>query len=82
MITIAEMASKQKLLNYTNLIDELNIKDLRELEDLIIDCIYNDLIKGKLDQKNKILQVEFTYGRDADPSNIDGMVQKLEEWDK
>lgn len=49
MITIAEMAAKQKYLNYTNLINELDIKELRELEDLIIDCIYNELLKGKLD---------------------------------
>lgn len=28
---------------------ELDIKNIRELEDLIIDCMYNDLIKGTLD---------------------------------
>ena len=55
MITIAEMASKQKFLKYTNLTNELDIKDLRELEDLMLDCIYNELLKGTLDQKNNIL---------------------------
>lgn len=49
MISISEMASKQKTLNYDDLRRELEINDRRELEDLIIDCIYNDLIKGKLD---------------------------------
>ena len=60
----------------------LDIQELRELEDLIIDCIYNDLISGKLDQKNKVLQVEYTYGRDVRESDIDNMVFKLEDWDK
>ena len=45
---------------------ELDISDIRSLEDLIIDCIYNDLLKGKLDQRNKELLVEYTYGRDVD----------------
>jgi COP9 signalosome complex subunit 7 len=52
MITITELASRSKELNYKVLMSELNIKDLRELEDMIIDCIYNDLLKGQLDQKN------------------------------
>ena len=74
MITIAEMASKDKFLKYTNLTNELDIKDLRELEDLMIDCIYNELLKGKLDQKNNILQVEYTFGRDARAEDIDSMI--------
>jgi len=49
MITLADLASKDKNLGYDFLMRTLDIKDLRELEDLIIDCIYNDLLKGKLD---------------------------------
>ena len=59
----------------------LDIKDLRELEDLIIDCIYNELLKGQLDQKNKLLHVEHTYGRDVRAEDIEGMLRKLEQWD-
>jgi hypothetical protein len=29
----------------------LKIDNVRELEDLIIDCIYNELIEGQLDQR-------------------------------
>ena len=50
---------------------ELDIKNLRELEDLIIDCMYNDLLKGTLDQKNSELTVEFTYGRDSRAEDVD-----------
>jgi COP9 signalosome complex subunit 7 len=28
---------------------DLDISNVRELEDYIIECIYNDLLKGKLD---------------------------------
>lgn len=59
----------------------LDIKDIRELEDLIIDCFYNELLKGKLDQKNKQLHVDYTYGRDVRTDQIESMLGKLCEWD-
>ena len=34
---------------------QLGINDIRKIEDKIIDCIYNDLLKGRLDQKNQQL---------------------------
>lgn len=51
MISIAEAAQKSKLLSYSALMSDLDIEhsNVRELEDLIIDCIYNELISGQLD---------------------------------
>lgn len=60
---------------------ELDITNLRELEDLIIDCMYNDLLNGKLDQKNKQLHVIYTYGRDVRVEDVESMLKKLEDWD-
>ena len=37
---------------YSTLQAELDIRDLRELEDLIIEAIYAGIIQAKLDQKN------------------------------
>ena len=37
---------------YSTLQEELDIRDLRELEDLIIEAIYAGIIQAKLDQKN------------------------------
>ena len=37
---------------YSTLQEELEIRDLRELEDLIIEAIYAGIIQAKLDQKN------------------------------
>ena len=78
MISIAAMASQSKTLTYEELMSNLDINDLRELEDLIIDCIYNELLKGQLDQKNKLIHVEHTYGRDMRESDLDNMLGKLE----
>ena len=48
----------------------------------MIDCIYNELLSGKLDQMNKQFHVLNSFGRDLRESNINAMVNKLEAWDK
>ena len=46
---------------YSTLQQELDIIDLRELEDLIIEAIYAGIIQAKLDQKNaKVSTILFT----------------------
>ena len=55
---------------------------MRELEDLIVDCIYNELVTGKLDQLNQQFHVVNTFGRDLRESDINFMLQKLEDWDR
>ena len=58
----------------------LDIPNVRELEDLIIEAIYQDVIKGKLDQKRKQLEIEYTMGRDLRPGQIDQMLEVLGAW--
>ena len=45
---------------YSTLQEELEIRDLRELEDLIIEAIYAGIIQAKLDQKNAKVS-EYVY---------------------
>lgn len=52
-----------QVIPYTVLLQQLDIPNVRELEDLIIDCIYQGVIRGKLDQKFKQLEVDFAIGR-------------------
>lgn len=52
------LASEKKHIDYATLLKELDLSDVRELEDLIIDVIYADIIRGKLDQKNKQVREE------------------------
>lgn len=82
MISIADMSHKSKVLGYQDLMRLLDIQDLRELEDLMIDCIYNELLSGKLDQMNQQFHAVNTFGRDARPTDLESMIGKLEEWDK
>jgi COP9 signalosome complex subunit 7 len=53
---------------------------IRELEDLIIDAIYLDILRGKLDQKEQQLEVEYTMGRDLEPGKIESILTALNDW--
>jgi COP9 signalosome complex subunit 7 len=53
---------------------------IRELEDLIIDAIYLDILRGKLDQKEQQLEVEYTMGRDLEPGRIEKILAALKDW--
>ena len=53
---------------------------IRELEDLIIDAIYLDILRGKLDQKEQQLEVEYTMGRDLEPGKVENLLAALKNW--
>ena len=53
---------------------------IRALEDLIIDAIYLDIVKGKLDQKEQRFEVDSTMGRDVEQSAILALGTALQEW--
>jgi hypothetical protein len=46
------------VLQYADLQEQLDIATVRELEDFIItECFYNNILKAKLDQRQRALQV-------------------------
>ena len=53
---------------------------IRELEDLIIDAIYLDIVRGKLDQRAQQFEVEYTMGRDLEPGKVEQLLVSLQNW--
>lgn len=53
---------------------------IRDLEDLIIDAIYLDILRGKLDQKEQQLEIEYTMGRDLEPGKAESVLTALKAW--
>lgn len=45
--------------------EELGLSSRRELEDLVIEAIYAEVVKGKLDQRNACFQVDQALARDV-----------------
>ncbi|XP_070929649.1 COP9 signalosome complex subunit 7b isoform X8 [Macaca nemestrina] len=69
-----------KCIPYSVLLKDLEMRNLRELEDLIIEAVYTDIIQGKLDQRNQLLEVDFCIGRDIRKKDINNIVKTLHEW--
>ncbi|GFQ07483.1 cop9 signalosome complex subunit 7 [Phtheirospermum japonicum] len=60
---------------------ELDVTNVRELEDFLInDCMYVGIIRGKLDQFRRCLEVQFAAGRDLRPGHLGSMIQTLANW--
>ncbi|KAM9979537.1 hypothetical protein ACTFIY_008794 [Dictyostelium cf. discoideum] len=79
-LTIVFLSSTSNVIPYSVLQEQIEITNVRELEDLIIDSIYQNIIKGKLDQKNKHLEIDFSIGRDVQPEQLDSMINCLNNW--
>lgn len=69
-----------QILPYSDLLEALQMPTIRDLEDLIIDAIYLDILRGKLDQKEQQLEVEYTMGRDLEPGKIEEVLAALKNW--
>lgn len=79
-LTVVHLAAQGKLLAYDALIRELELRGVRELEDLLINCIYQGLIQGRLDQQARHLEVFSCAGRDVHPDELPKMAATLTDW--
>lgn len=80
MLTLTTLASQKAVLLYKDLQTLLEIGSTRQLEDLIIETIYEGLIKGKIDHKNSCLRVFQCVGRDIRPEDIPAALQKIKNY--
>lgn len=66
---------------YTELLTQLDLVNIRELEDLLItDCFHSGIIKGKLDQQRQCLEVHESIGRDVRQADIKPIISAVETW--
>ena len=79
VLSIVDMADRDKALQFWKIQDTLDLSDEIEVEDLVLECIYNKLIFATIEE-NKVLHVDKTFGRDPQEAELDGMIDKLESW--
>ena len=66
---------------YEELMQQLGIANIRELEDLLItDCFHQGIITGRLDQKEKRVEVLDSIGRDVLASELQPIIDSLQKW--
>jgi len=81
-LTVVALAAQSKMLSYDVLMRELELRGVRELEDLIIDCVYQGLLQGRLDQQAGVVQVFSCAGRDVHRDELPAMAATLLDWQK
>lgn len=79
-LSIVSYSATSRVLGYDLLLSKLDLKNLRELEDLLIDCFYTGLCKGKLDQRSKFVEIYECMGRDVPIENLDSLINSLKNW--
>ncbi|CAI2379787.1 unnamed protein product [Moneuplotes crassus] len=85
MLSIVTMAGENKTLSYSTLREELDIGSKNDLEEILLESIYNKLITATLDERNQNVQIEWTFGRDYfyDPTSDNNIeIDKLSSWVK
>ncbi|XP_057805497.1 COP9 signalosome complex subunit 7-like isoform X2 [Salvia miltiorrhiza] len=80
-LTVLTLAETNKVLPYDTLMQELDVSNVRELEDFVInDCMYVGIVRGKLDQLRRCFEVQFAAGRDIRPGQLGSMIDILANW--
>ncbi|KAF2311037.1 hypothetical protein GH714_019253 [Hevea brasiliensis] len=74
-LTVLTFAETNKVLPYDQLMQELDVTNVRELEDFLInECMYAGIVRGKLDQLRRCFEVQFAAGRDLRPGQLGNML--------
>ncbi|KAJ8603080.1 hypothetical protein CTAYLR_006681 [Chrysophaeum taylorii] len=79
-LSIVSIAREREVVPYALLHDELDVADVRNLEDVIIETIYAGLVSGKMDQKSKLFRVARAAARDVAVEDVPAMAAKLKQW--
>ncbi|KDQ52973.1 hypothetical protein JAAARDRAFT_162193 [Jaapia argillacea MUCL 33604] len=79
-LSLVSLAMERRILPYRRLLQDLQMPTIRDLEDLIIDAIYMDVLRGRLDQKEQQFEVEYTMGRDLEPGKVESILAALKDW--
>uniref|UniRef100_A0A2K5IXV2 PCI domain-containing protein n=1 Tax=Colobus angolensis palliatus TaxID=336983 RepID=A0A2K5IXV2_COLAP len=79
-LSVVTLAAKVKCIPYAVLLEALALRNVRQLEDLVIEAVYADVLRGSLDQRNQRLEVDYSIGRDIQRQDLNAIARTLQEW--
>jgi len=79
-LSVVTLSAQSRSIAYDALMTELEVSSVREIENLLIECFYGQLLQGKLDQAAGQLEVHHAFGRDIHPTEISAMCDQLGSW--
>lgn len=74
------MRAPSQTLPYETLLTTLDIANVRALEDLLIEAVFLQALRGKMDQQRACFLVDEVLGRDLSPAMLTDVGQQLEDW--
>ncbi|XP_063093692.1 COP9 signalosome complex subunit 7a isoform X1 [Cavia porcellus] len=83
VVTLAAKVKPHSLsqcIPYAVLLEALALRNVRQLEDLVIEAVYADVLRGSLDQRNQRLEVDYSIGRDIQRQDLSAIARTLQEW--
>ncbi|NIG61244.1 COP9 signalosome complex subunit 7a isoform 1 [Pontoporia blainvillei] len=78
-LSVVTLAAKVKCIPYAVLLEALALRNVRQLEDLVIEAVYADVLRGSLDQRNQRLEVDYSIGRDIQRQDLSAIARTLQE---
>ncbi|XP_071392947.1 COP9 signalosome complex subunit 7b-like [Centroberyx affinis] len=79
-LSIVTLAANMQVIPYSVLMKDLGLVSIRQLEDLLIQAVYVDVIRGKLDQCKQHLEVDFCISRDIPSEGTSRITNRLTQW--
>lgn len=79
-LSIAAFGQGKRTISYDALMSELEIDSIRELEDVLIDAFYLNVIKGCLCQDERTVEIDHTMPRDVRAEDVVQMDAVLTDW--
>lgn len=76
----AQPGLRPQCIPYAVLLEALALRNVRQLEDLVIEAVYADVLRGSLDQRNQRLEVDYSIGRDIQRQDLSAIARTLQEW--
>ncbi|XP_019898142.2 COP9 signalosome complex subunit 7b isoform X2 [Esox lucius] len=79
-LTIVNLAANMQVIPYAWLLRDLEVGSVRQLEDLVIEAVYANVIRCKLDQSQLQLEVDACLGRDVRSEGMGCIASVLAQW--
>lgn len=81
VLTVVSLAARNRELDYASLKQALGVESQRVLEDIVMECMHRDLLRGKFDQKQLRVSVDYVAGRDVSAEDTAHILRVLTEWE-
>jgi COP9 signalosome complex subunit 7 len=80
-LTVVTMCENRRRVPFSEFMEHLEFSSVKEVERfLVLHCIYPEIIRGKLDEKEQEFRIEGAISRDVSPEKFDKMTTALGEW--